>query len=90
MGRMTIRTELAPIPLRLQLEDFIKAEYTTLMGFKERYLPRMSYGTFSNAMKGEYSTEEVITTIDDAFDEALRDQLRRDRKTCPHCKAALD
>lgn len=90
MGRMTTRTEMTTIQLRIQMEDYLKAEYTTHAGFKARYLPHMSYCTFSNAMKGDYSTEEVITAINDAFDEALRDQLRRDRKTCPHCKAALD
>lgn len=90
MGRMTTRTELTTIQLRIQMEDYLKGEHTTLAGFKARYLPHMSYATFSNAMKGDYSTEAVIATINDAFDEALRDQLRRDRKTCPHCKAALD
>lgn len=90
MGRTTTRTELTTIQLRIQLEDYLKAEDTTLAGFKARYLPHMSYSTFSNAMKGDYSTEEVIAAINEAFDEALRDQLRRDRKTCPHCKAALD
>lgn len=90
MGRMTTRTEMTTIQLRIQMEDYLRAEHTTYAGFKARYLPNMSYATFSNAMKGDYSTEEVITAINDAFDEALRDQLRRDRKTCSHCKAALD
>lgn len=90
MGRPSTRTETINIHLLHQLEDYLHAEQLNLVGFNNRFLPDMSPATFRNAVKGDASTSEVLEAIDAALTTAQREQIRRDRKTCPHCHHSLD
>lgn len=90
MGRTAIRTETATLELTKQILDYIKAEHTTLTGYHSRFLPHLSYQMFRLAVLGAPSTAEMLDEINNSLDEAQREQIRRDRKTCPHCKTPLD
>lgn len=90
MGRSTTRTDYISWELVNQLADFMKNEHTNCVFFQRRYLPDMPYQTFRAAIRRELTTPEVLEAIDAALDVADREAIRRDRKTCPHCKAALD
>lgn len=90
MGRITTRTDYMSWELVNQLAEFMKNEYTNHSFFQRRYLPDMPYQTFRAAIRRELATPEVLEAIDAALDVADGESIRRDRKTCPHCKAALD
>lgn len=90
MGRYATRTDQINYELVRQLEEFMRNEHTNYVFFQRRYLPDMSYQTLRSAIRMELSTPEVLEAIDAALDVANWEAIRRDRKTCPHCKAALD
>lgn len=90
MGRMTIRTEPLDYAVYLQVLEFCKADFRSVKSFFDKYITAISYQTFQAAMRGELISDETTEAINTALDVANWESIRRDRKTCPHCKAALD
>lgn len=90
MGRTATRTETATLELTRQVLDYCKDEHTTLTSYHARFLPHLSYQMFRLAVLGQPSTAEMLDEINSSLDDAHREQIRRNRKTCPHCKTPLD
>lgn len=90
MGRMTIRTEPLDRSVYQQILEFCKDDFRSVKSFFDKYITSISYQTFQAAMRGELISDETTAAINTAIDVANREVIRRDRKTCPHCKAVLD